>query len=47
MKARVLVLGLNPDIVDFSLSPVPGLTAEKVRAATEAAGARLTALGTT
>lgn len=45
MKARVLVVGLNPDIVDFSKSPVPGLTATKVRAATEAENAKLEALG--
>jgi len=39
------VVGLDPDIVDFSKSPVPGLTAAKVRAATEAADAKLEALG--
>ena len=45
IKARVLVVGLDPDIVDFSKSPVPGLTAAKVRAATEAENAKLEALG--
>ena len=33
LKARVLLVGLDPDIVDYSKSPVPGLTAAKVRAA--------------
>jgi hypothetical protein len=32
-KTRVLLVGLDPDIVDYSKSPVPGLTAAKVRAA--------------
>ncbi len=35
-KARLLLLGLDPDIVDYSKSPVPGLTAAKVRSAIEA-----------
>ena len=34
-KARVLLVGLEPEIVDYSKSPVPGLTAAKVRAAVE------------
>jgi hypothetical protein len=34
-KARVLLVGLEPDIVDYSKSPVPGLTTAKVRAAVE------------
>ena len=35
-KARLLLLGLDPDIVDYTKSPVPGLTAAKVRSAVEA-----------
>jgi hypothetical protein len=34
-RARVLLVGLDPDIVDYTKSPVPGLTAAKVRAAVE------------
>lgn len=45
MKASVLLLGLEPDIVDYSKSPVPGLTAAKVRAALQADSAKLDALG--
>jgi hypothetical protein len=45
LKARVLLVGLDPDVVDYSKSPVPGLTAGKVRAATEEASAKLEALG--
>jgi hypothetical protein len=44
-KARVLLVGLEPDIVDYSKSPVPGLTAAKVRAAVEADSAELETLG--
>ena len=44
-KARVLLVGLDPDIVDYTQSPVPGLTAAKVRAAVEADSAKLEALG--
>jgi hypothetical protein len=44
-KARVLFVGLEPDIVDYSKSPVPGLTAEKVRGAVERDKAALEALG--
>ena len=44
-KARVLLVGLDPDIVDYSKSPVPGLTAAKVRAAVEADSAKLESLG--
>jgi hypothetical protein len=44
-KARVLLVGLDPDIVDYSKSPVPGLTAAKVRAAVEADTAKLESLG--
>jgi hypothetical protein len=46
-KARLLLLGLDPDIVDYSKSPVPGLTAAKVRSAVEADQAKLEALGYT
>ena len=45
VKARLLLLGLDPDIVDYSKSPVPGLTAAKVRSAIEADRANLEALG--
>jgi hypothetical protein len=44
-KARVLLVGLEPDIVDYSKSPVPGLTAAKVRAAVEAETSKLESLG--
>ena len=44
-KARVLFVGLEPEIVDYSKSPVPGLTAAKVRAAVEADSAKLESLG--
>ena len=44
-KARVLLVGLEPDIVDYSKSPVPGLTAAKVRAAVEADSAKLESIG--
>jgi len=43
--ARVLLVGLDPDIVDYSKSPVPDLTAAKVRAAVEADSAKLESLG--
>lgn len=43
--ASVLVVGLDPDIVDYSKSPVPGLTAAKVRAAVEAESSKLESLG--
>ena len=45
MKARLLLLGLDPDIVDYSKSPVPGLTAAKVRSTIEADRAKLEELG--
>ena len=45
VKARILLLGLDPDIVDYSKSPVPGLTAAKVRSALETDRAKLEALG--
>jgi hypothetical protein len=44
-KASVLLVGLEPDIVDYSKSPVPGLTAAKVRAALEADSSKLESLG--
>jgi hypothetical protein len=44
-RARVLLVGLEPEIVDYSKSPVPGLTAAKVRAAVEADSAKLESLG--
>ena len=44
-NARVLLVGLEPEIVDYSKSPVPGLTAAKVRAAVEAESAKLETLG--
>jgi hypothetical protein len=44
-KAHVLLVGLEPDIVDYSKSPVPRLTAAKVRAAVEADTAKLESLG--
>jgi hypothetical protein len=44
-KARVLLVGLDPDIVDYSKSPVPGLTAAKVHAAVEGDKAKLEAIG--
>jgi hypothetical protein len=44
-RARVLLVGLEPNIVDYSKSPVPGLTAAKVRAAVDADCAKLESLG--
>lgn len=44
-KARVLLVGLEPELVDYSKSPIPGLTAAKVRAALEADAAKLESLG--
>ena len=44
-KARVLLVGLNPDIVDYSKSPIPGLTAAKVHAAVEGDKAKLESSG--
>ena len=44
-RARVLLVGLDPDIVDYTKSPVPGLTAAKVRAAVETDRANLETLG--
>jgi len=44
-KTRVLLVGLDPDIVDYSKSPVPGLTAAKVRAAVEGDKAKLETVG--
>lgn len=42
-KTQVLVIGLEPDLVDFST--MPDMNAEKVRAGLEADQARLAALG--
>lgn len=42
-KAQVLVIGLEPSLVDFSM--IPGMNAEKVRAGLEADQAKLGALG--
>ena len=42
-RARVLLIGLDPDIVDKP--PVPELTAAKVRATIEAESAKLETLG--
>ncbi len=44
-KASVLLVGVDPDIVDFSKSPIPGLTAAKVRAAVEGDKAALETRG--
>jgi hypothetical protein len=44
-KARLLLLGLDPEVVDYSKSPVPGLTASKVHSAIEANQAKLEGLG--
>lgn len=44
-RVSVLLVGLDPDIVDYSKSPVPGLTAAKVRAAVEAESSKLESLG--
>jgi hypothetical protein len=44
-RARVLLVGIDPDVVDFTKSPVPDLTAAKVRAAVEANSAELETLG--
>lgn len=44
-RASVLLVGLDPDIVDYTKSPVPGLTAAKVRAAVEVDRGTLEALG--
>lgn len=44
-RLSVLLVGLDPDIVDYSKSPVPGLTAAKVRAAVEAESSKLESLG--
>jgi hypothetical protein len=41
----VLLVGLDPDIVDYTKSPVPRLTAAGVRAAVETDSAKLETLG--
>jgi len=44
-NVRVLLVGLDPDIVDYSKSPMPGITAAKVRAAVESDKAKLETIG--
>jgi len=44
-RTRVLLVGLDPAVVDYSRAPMPGLTAEILTAALDAEKARLTALG--
>src|SRR6516164_11396963 len=44
-KAHVLLVGLDLDIVDYSKSPMPGLTPAKVRSAVEGDKAKLEAIG--
>ena len=44
-NARVLLVGLDPEIVDYSKSPVPGLTAAKVHAAVAGDKAKLETIG--
>lgn len=44
-NARVLLVGLEPELVEYSKSPVPGLNAAKVRAALDADTAALQAQG--
>jgi hypothetical protein len=44
-KTRVLAVGLDPAVVDYSRAPMPGLTAEILTAALDAEKAKLAALG--
>jgi len=44
-KARVLAMGLDPGVVDFSRSLIPGLTKESLTAAIDAERIKLEALG--
>ncbi len=44
-NARLLLVGIDPDLVDFTKSPIPDLTAAKVRAGVEANRATLETLG--
>ena len=44
-KARVLAMGLDPGVVDFSRSLIPGLTKESLTAAIDAERVKLEALG--
>jgi hypothetical protein len=44
-KARVLLVGLDPAVVDYGSSPVPGWNAERVAAALAAEFAKLAELG--
>ncbi|PIC01272.1 hypothetical protein [Caulobacter sp. X] len=46
MTARILIVGQDPDTVDFTAPGIlPGMTADKVRAGVEASKAALEALG--
>jgi len=46
MTARILIVGQDPDTVDFTAPGIiPGMTADKVRAGVDAAKAALEALG--
>ena len=46
MKKNVLLIGIDPELVDYSDAALPpGLTAAKVRAALQADVGRMTALG--
>lgn len=44
-KKRILTVGLDPAVVDFSRMPAPGLTAAKLTAALDAVKADLAAAG--
>ena len=44
-KAHLLLVGIDPDLVDFTKSPIPDLTAAKVRAGVDANRAQLETLG--
>jgi hypothetical protein len=44
-KAHVLAMGLDPEVVDFARSPIPGLTKDVLAAALEAERVKLVALG--
>jgi hypothetical protein len=44
-EKRVLAVGLDPAVVDYSRMPVPGLTRERLTMALDAAEARLKGMG--
>jgi hypothetical protein len=44
-KARILAMGLDPEVVDFSRALIPGLTKESLTAAIDAERVKLEALG--